>query len=677
MGLIYNLEKKGNSLFVSIQEQGFSKKVLYLDSLKKIASESDREILSLLIKIQLKNARDLQTVTFDRIAIPTAEVLNVIRLIKATGRMMGRVEEKQNLPLQLTPELRLKDMSGMIADLWMDYGIEKIDFQEFAPKIDGRERLWKIEEGFEKDLIDAGFAKKSAHYICPFEKVKEALSLLIGLGWKVIDARGCIVNQEIKVSEKGNTIAIRAQLRAWIDPELQMSGVWEGDTLYVKRGHVGLAAELLKGENIHWDEKIFQAAKEFREIPLSLPTQNFRGSLFPYQQKGVDFLTFLHKWGFSALLADEMGLGKTVQVLAFLSRLEKNLPVLVVAPTTLLFNWRSEIKRFLPEREIELVSYTSLRLNIEAYEHRNFEVIILDESNAIKTASTQTAKAVCRLKGSFKICLTGTPMENRLDELWSQFQFLMPHFLKRSADPQIVKRAIRSFILRRKKEQVQIDLPAKIEQTVLLEMGEEQKRVYDSYKKGIRLDGADKMQVLEAILRLRQICVDPRLVGAEEPGVKIQQLISDVEELVNEGRKILIYSSFTAMLKLIQKTFTTACYLDGKTSKREEQVRRFQEGDELVFLISLKAGGVGLNLTAADHVFLMDPWWNIAVENQAIDRAHRLGQKNTVFAKRYVTVGTIEEKMLQLKSKKQQAADQLLDFDGGNICYQDLIDLLS
>jgi superfamily II DNA or RNA helicase len=671
MELIFRVEKRGRSLLVKLEEKG-SKRILYLDTLKNLAKPVDEEALSLLVRLHLQTNRSRETLSFQRIEVPPIHVEEALRLMRKTGRMVGDVEEVVQKPLQVFPRLVLKDASGCFANLWMDYGIAQILFDDFAPTVKGHARFKKEEVMAEKDLLEAGYLRKpvgDSQYYCPSDKVKEALQLLLGVGWQIQDPFGKQLSKEIEVREEGGRIVIRSSSRAMIDQKVQMCGVWEGDALYVKRSQVGAILPLLVDKDVNWEENLQRLAiglKNGAEQEKAEPTDLFKGTLLPYQQKGVDWLHFLYRWGFSGLLADEMGLGKTVQVLAFISRLRTNLPVLIVAPTTLLFNWRAEIRKFLPERDnFILISYTTLRLNEEHYAKMEFELIVLDESNAIKTVGTQTARAACKLKGKMKICLSGTPMENRLDEIWSQFHFLLPDLIERSAES--LKGQIRPFILRRRKEEVQLDLPEKFEQIGWVEMGEAQKELYDSYKRGVKLDGATQMEILEAILRLRQIAADPRLVGSEEIGAKIEQLILDVKEGLEAGRKILIYSQFTSMLQLIRKEFEGALYLDGSTSgeKRGELVERFQQDPEAkLFLLSLKAGGVGLNLTAADTVFLFDPWWNDAVERQAIDRCHRIGQKKSVFAKRYITVGTIEEKMLQLKAKKQETADQLLDFEG-------------
>ncbi|MBU6446704.1 MAG: DEAD/DEAH box helicase [Verrucomicrobia bacterium] len=669
--LVYQVERKGRSLIVRIAQQG-SRRILYLDTLKALAHKSDAEAIAFLTKLHLRTTRNPETLTFDRIEVLPQFAEEALRLMRQTGRMRDEAEKPADVPLEARPRLVLTEANGSFANLWIDYQIGAVEFHDFSPTIQGKARLTTEEKGFEKDLLEAGYIQKivgDSHYFCPKEKIKEALTLLLDVGWQVVDAQGCLVNQQVTITEEKGRIALRGA-RSLFDLKLQMEGVWEGETLYLKRHKIGSLIPLL--ETASWDEALRKCAQGFTSLHPAPPGPGFRGELLSYQQKGVDWLSFLYEWGFSALLADEMGLGKTVQVLAFLSRLRTNLPVLIVAPTSLLFNWRLEIEKFLPGRDIALISYTTLRL--KDFSQKEYEVIVLDESNAIKTASTQTARAAFQLKGKFKICMSGTPMENRMDEVWSQFHFLMPGLIERNTEE--MKTQVRPFLLRRKKEEVQLDLPEKIEQIVWIEMQEEQKALYETARKGLRLDGMGRMEVLEAILRLRQIATDPRLVGGSVQGAKMEQLLLDLAQI--QHRKILIFSQFTSMLQLIRQEFTHSLYLDGSVTgeKRGELVRAFQEDpNRNLFLLSLKAGGVGLNLTAADYVFLIDPWWNEAVERQAIDRAHRIGQKNTVVAKRSVALGTVEEKMLQLKSQKLNAADQLLDFEGQS--FEALLALLS
>lgn len=429
-----------------------------------------------------------------------------------------------------------------------------------------------------------------------------------------------------------------------------------------------------------------------------------------------------------------MGLGKTVQVLAFLSRIELKSPILIVMPTSLIFNWKKEIERFLPgfpfvihhgldrlksieildKPQLILTTYTTARLDFSLLSQLSYECIILDEAQAIKNAHTQTSETVKKLNSSFRLSITGTPIENNLQELWSHFHFLIPdlfgtedsfkaEILAGSSDSRFfkrIKKKIRPFLLRRRKEDVAKDLPEKIEQTVWVEMSEGQRAIYDEFLSGVRrnlikkvdLDGVSKhrMEILEAIMRLRQICCHPLLVGSENnhsplESAKLDILIADLETAISEGRKILIYSQFTSMLALIGKRLKennwNYAYLDGGTQNREKVVNEFQENPAIpLFLISLKAGGIGLNLTAADYVFLYDPWWNNAIENQAIDRAHRIGRKETVIAKRYIMLESIEEKMMKLKvAKSSMAADLLDDENGGAGSFNadDLLYLLS
>ena len=461
--------------------------------------------------------------------------------------------------------------------------------------------------------------------------------------------------------------------------------------------------------------------------------KNFRGTLFPYQIEGLQWLKFLDEGGFGGLLADEMGLGKTVQLLAFFSQLSTSGPILIVVPTSLIFNWQREIEKFLPSfsvyrhegkerlrtkaelaaKQIILTSYALLRIDAELLEGLEYQVVVLDEAQAIKNSDSQTAQACFSLSGNTRLAITGTPIENRLEDLWSIFHFLQPDLLgeKGYFQSQLqaahsnahyflkIKKKIRPFLLRRKKEQVSLELPPKLEQTVFIEMTDSQRCTYDMWLKNtkqgllkkVSLDGAasHRMEILEAILRLRQICAHPWLVeGPQEEDIqescaKLQRLMSDLQEIVQEKQKVLIYSQFTSMLKLIERCIRQEgwnyVYLDGSTKDREGTVRQFQEDEKTsIFLISLKAGGVGLNLTAADYVFLYDPWWNEAAENQAIDRAHRFGQKGTVIARRYVTALSIEEKIMSLKEHKSALSKNLLDSEEGFIptTIDDLLALL-
>ncbi len=633
--------------------------------------------------------------------------------------------------LEVFPELVLKDATGCFSDLWMHYpDVGRVAFEDFSPTVQGRARLKNEEANWEKDLLEAGFIRKKvgdSNYYAGSEKARETLLLLLDLGWTIKDAKGRRVYKQgridLDVNEENGAIAVRGRVhfgpesgslklsmesaakgRMWVELSSEsvglldrkgispIEGEWEEDALQLRKADASALLPYLDVSSAKWEENIRKLAEGLRQKGsgwvFAPPGPSFKGTLHPYQQKGVDWLDFLYRWNFSGLLADEMGLGKTVQVLAFFSRFPENhLPILIVAPSSLLYNWQAEISRFIPDAAIYLHSgperikkaaelqrmpwiittYSLLRIDEELFSQLEFEAIALDESNAIKTAATQTAQAAYRLKGRFKVAISGTPIENRPEEIGSQFRFLMPDLKIQMNDLESVRRKLRPFILRRRKEEVQIDLPEKIEQTIWIEMDEAQAKLYESVRSNLRTgllkkiekEGmqAHRMEALEAILRLRQICCSPRLVGDGGDGAKMDHLLFELEGALSENRKVLVYSQFTSMLQIIAKELKKDfLYLDGSTptEKRAQLVRQFQEDPKSsLFLLSLKAGGVGLNLTAADTVLLFDPWWNEAVENQAIDRAHRIGQKKTVVAKRYLMPGTIEEKMERLKEKKR------------------------
>ncbi len=663
-------------------------------------------------------------------------------------------EEKVTLPLEVFPQLVLSDASGACANLWMEYtGANRVAFEDLAPEAGGKMRLKTEEAAWEKDLIEAGYSRKmvgNSRYYCSGEKVREAIRFLLEIGWSCFDMQGRkILRQtscDLMIKEKENSLIVEGKLRfqdkegsleqaGKARPFLELDsshvglldvkeiplleGEWEGNSLCLPKWKIGEIIPLLDRGSVDWEEPLKRAAaalkkgEGFSSYSLS---PAFQGQLLPYQQKGVEWLFFLQKWGFGALLSDEMGLGKTVQVVAFFSQLRTNLPILIVTPTSLLFNWRYELNRFWPEAkvyvhsgperlkrfddaQVVLTSYALLRIDQELMTSYEFEVAALDESQTIKNPTSQAAVSACRLKARFKIAISGTPVENRPEELWSQFRFLMPDLLGKktefaAAHPEMNRRKIKPFILRRRKEDVQIDLPEKIDRPVWIDFTEEQEALYDqtlsTYKSGllskVQADGLSehRMEVLEAILRLRQICADPRLMGGVAAGGKAEMFLAAAEELAAEGKKAIVFSQFTAFLRLIEKDLRNAgfmpLYLDGSTpaEERGELVNRFQQEEKPhLFLLSLKAGGVGLNLTAAESVFLLDPWWNEAVERQAVDRAHRIGQKKTLLVHRYLTPHSIEEKMLAIKARKTAGAEALL---GGEECtwsQDDLLGLLS
>ncbi len=457
--------------------------------------------------------------------------------------------------------------------------------------------------------------------------------------------------------------------------------------------------------------------------PVALPP-DFRATLRPYQAEGVAWLSLLRDVGLGGILADDMGLGKTVQALAFLAvekaagRLDQ--PALVVAPTSLMGNWAREAERFapnlrvltlhglarkalfdaIPDHDLVLTTYPLIARDREVLAAREWHVLLLDEAQTIKNPNATTTKLILSLEARHRFCLTGTPMENNLTELWSLFSFACPGLLgdrkrfgstwrtpiEKNGDAErgrLLARRVRPFMLRRTKEEVARDLPPKTEMVERIELQPAQRDVYES----IRLSMHDRIRkaiaekgwarsriiVLDALLKLRQACCDPRLLklklkGTPAASAKLERLEEMLAELLAEGRRVIVFSQFTSMLDLIRPRLDAAgisySLLTGDTRDRPAAIAAFDSGAAQVFLISLKAGGVGLNLVSADTVVLYDPWWNPAVEEQAIDRAHRIGQTKPVFVHKLVAAGTIEEKMEVLKEKKAALAASLFDHDG-------------
>src|SRR5258708_30268673 len=415
-----------------------------------------------------------------------------------------------------------------------------------------------------------------------------------------------------------------------------------------------------------------------------------------------------------------MGLGKTVQALAHLEfrRQAGAGPSLVVMPRSLLHNWKVEAERFAPKMrvlehwgpdrtrdaasfkdfDLVLTTYGTLRADVTFLNDREFDCVILDESQSIKNAGTATAKAARPLAGKQRLALSGTPIESQLGELWSLMEFLNPGLLgsgaqfrniledRDSDSPEgraMIARALRPFILRRTKDQVASELPARTEQTVLVELGRTERTRYDElkahYRKALLSGGkaasSGTFNVLEALLRLRQAACHPGLLDPArrtQPSSKLEALLVYLRDVVEEGRKALVFSQFTSFLSIVKTALDVEgipySYLDGKTRDRAAAVDKFRTDPECkLFLISLKAGGLGLNLTEAEVVFLLDPWWNPAIEAQAIDRTHRIGQTRPVFAMRLVTKDTVEEKVLELQRSKRDLADAILGGKSGGL----------
>ena len=508
----------------------------------------------------------------------------------------------------------------------------------------------------------------------------------------------------------------------WLEQYQRLAefGKFEGDELrFPKSQTMLLDAMLAERENVSVDRdfsELSQRLREFDGIEPGKESSEFQGELRGYQRDGLGWFRFLRDFHFGGCLADDMGLGKTVQVLALLEarrcrRLKKDelrRPSLAVVPKSLIFNWMEEAQRFTPnlrivnytglqrtelldqlvDCDLMLTTYGTLRRDIAKLKDVRFDYAILDESQAIKNSSAQVTKASRLIQSDNRLAMTGTPIENHLGELWSLFEFLNPGMLGRqralkrltgdnSAEAvDLLRRALQPFILRRTKGQVLKELPPKTEQTLQCEMNETQAKLYAELRDYYRLQlsqkvkeigvGRSKIHVLEALLRLRQAACDPRLLDKDgEPGAKLEMLELELENILEEGHKALVFSQFTSLLALVKQSFDKRKwnyeYLDGRTRNRGAAVHRFQEDPDCkLFLISLKAGGQGLNLTAADYVFILDPWWNPAVEAQAVDRSHRIGQTRPVFAYRLICRDTVEEKIVELQQSKRELADGII-----------------
>jgi superfamily II DNA or RNA helicase len=519
---------------------------------------------------------------------------------------------------------------------------------------------------------------------------------------------------------------------------LDRDGLNDEQALSLPRSQGGRLAQLtvdLNGPALSSQDASLAALIEdlrgFSGIQALPAPQSFRGTLRHYQQEGLGWLQFLRRFRLGGILADDMGLGKTVQTIAHIAleiesgRLSK--PVLIVAPVSALGNWKHELTRFAPELSVHtwhgaqrrkslsrlngiqiiITAYPLLLIDSEILLARDFGLVILDEAQMIKNPASKVSQMARALRADGRLCLSGTPVENHLGELWSLFDFLQPgllgderHFQRHYRTPierngdrtraDALSARLAPFLLRRTKDLVAKELPPKVEIVESITLDEKQRDFYDGVRLAmhqriqevVRQQGLARSQItiLDALLKLRQVCCDPRLVRMSgeggspaapaavpatgvPPSAKLEWLSTVLPELVAEGRRILLFSQFTSMLRLIESVVTGLaipyCLLTGETQDRTAVVQRFQSGDVPLFLISLKAGGTALNLTAADTVIHYDPWWNPAVEAQATDRAHRIGQTKSVFVYKLIAQDTVEERMLQLQADKRVLADRL------------------
>ena len=578
------------------------------------------------------------------------------------------------------PRIRLGvSLSAGLLNLDMDVeGMDQAQLFDILSRYDRKKKYFRLKDGSFLDVSDGQLRELSA--------LKDGLQ---------------ISDSELK---KGKT-QVPAYRAMYLDSQLK-----GGDLIKVEKDNAFRA--LIRNMQTMEEHK-FQIPKEQEKI--------LRG----YQKEGFCWIKTLKHNQFGGILADDMGLGKTLQVISFLwSEFQESVPgenrrALVVTPASLVFNWMNEIERFAPglpatvvtgdakerkaliknagEREVLITSYDLLKRDLKAYQKLDFAVQIIDEAQYIKNHGTQAAKAVKEIRSEFRLALTGTPVENRLSELWSIFDFLMPGFLysyekfrkeielpavqySNSDAMERLQTMIRPFVLRRLKRDVLKDLPDKLEKDMFSPLESEQKELYEAHTERLRLmlsmsDAefkSSKLQILAEITRLRQICCYPGLIyeGYRGNSSKLEMCMELVQNAVNGGHKILLFSQFTTMLDVLterlKKAKVSFYMLTGATSKekRAQMVQAFNEDDTSVFCISLKAGGTGLNLTAADIVIHYDPWWNLAVQNQATDRAHRIGQKNVVSVYRLFMKDTIEERIRALQEMKRELADEILSGEG-------------
>lgn len=496
--------------------------------------------------------------------------------------------------------------------------------------------------------------------------------------------------------------------------------------LLMQEAELALAATRLRWRGSEQFREELRQLTTLVDLPEIATPSGLNAQLRNYQQDGLSWLQFLRSSHFGGILADDMGLGKTVQTLAHLLYEKEqgriNKASLIIAPTSLVGNWLAEAKRFTPQLtclvyhgserhqehfddfDLVISTYGLIHRDKEKFIHYSFYYLILDEAQFIKNARTKTTQIIQQLQASHRLCLTGTPLENHLGELWSLFHFLIPGLLgdmkqfrswfrtpiEKNANlerRELLAKRVKPFMLRRTKNQVASELPPKTEMIRTVEIVGSQRDLYEAVRmsmekkvrEAIQKQGLGKSHIvlLDALLKLRQVCCDPRLLSlpqasmAHGTSAKLEALMELLDNLVEEGRRVLVFSQFTSMLKLIEKELVAKQYdylqLTGQTKNRQALVEQFQEGKTPIFLISLKAGGTGLNLTRADTVIHYDPWWNPAVEDQATDRTHRIGQERPVFVYKLIATGSVEEAILSMQERKRQLVDGILSADSSKI----------
>ena len=580
---------------------------------------------------------------------------------------------------------------SQIADVYMSESVEKLKLRDDVPlktRVNYKKDIDLLEISFETELKD-----EDIYGILSAIRLKEKFYRLSDGGFVALDDN---IEKKFKLFDSLN---------------FSQKDITAGEKV-VSKYHTLYLEALEREGRISGDDAFCELITKIKKIKAKIP-DGLKSILRNYQKDGVNWLKQLSELGFGGILADDMGLGKTLEVISFVASEKKQAPSLVVCPSSLTYNWYNEIKRFAPfmsavivdgikeEREEALknldghdfviTSYPLIRRDIDMYADLEFSYMFIDESQHIKNPDTMSAKAVKKIKAGCKFALSGTPVENSLTELWSVFDFVMKGYLNTRKDfasrydrldaqenaeeLSELEKKIRPFVLRRMKKDVLSELPDKIENTIFCDFVPEQKKVYEAFhaiakKEVLELldDKGSGMQILTLLLRLRQICCHPSLFDEnyKKDSAKLILLEDIVTSAISHGHRILIFSQFTSMLDIIRKRLKNSgfdCFfIDGKTPSvmRTQLCEKFNEGEKKIFLISLKAGGTGLNLTGADTVIHYDPWWNPAVMDQATDRAYRIGQNKSVQVIRLATRGTIEEQILKLAEKKKELAESVI-----------------
>ena len=686
-----------------------------------------------------------------------------LRVKRLTHRLPGTTRVKPTLDFLLSKNA--DDLVILPRIVYGDPPIAEIKHGRLAPLGDGgaaplrdteteirlKDELWR-RHGLE---LEKPIRSHPDAAIPLLEKLRGSRAPVSGLPLSMFSEEAPLTPQ-IEVREKGFDISFVAEgkvltadtskvLAAWSSGNAYVSLVGEGFAkipsdwlnLYGDRIQDLLAARLENGDvapaarlqlarfaedatgNLPTNLKLLREAFEsFDHLPQVTLPADLNATLRPYQKTGVDWLSYVRSLGCGALLCDDMGLGKTLQVISVISG-----KTLIVAPTSVLPNWHRELTKFRPglkvglyhgakraidpDADVTLTSYAIMRLDVQTLSAASWDMLVLDEAQTIKNPESRVTRAAVQIPAHFRVAMSGTPVENRLEDLWSQMHFANPGFLGDRASfsdkytrpiengqqhvADRLRARIKPFLLRRRKQEVAPDLPPRTEVVRYVELSPDERLQYEAILAATRRDvlaqlgaGGNVLAALEALLRLRQACCHPGLIPGSQGGFssKLEQLVETVSEATGEDHKVLIFSQWTSFLDLMEPAFETAglafLRLDGSTQDRASVVDRFQDPNgPKILIMSLKAGGVGLNLTAADHVIIADPWWNPAAEDQAADRAHRIGQDRPVLVQRMVALGTVEERILALAEKKRALASSALD--GGaalGLTREDLITLL-